>query len=175
MNWMQKMAQQKILFIARGPSGSGKSTMVKELADKTGAQIFGSDDFFMRDGVYQFDLKKLSEAHEWNRSRVEEAMQGEVPYIIVDNTNTMFWEMQPYALLAQQYGYEVQFKEPDWHSELKPGGKWNVDFLERMQHGSDRDKGKFISRDILQRMVDRYQYNPTVPSVIESERPVFRR
>lgn len=73
----------------------------------------------MVNGKYQFDRDYVGDAHFWNQGRVEEAMQGDVPVIVVDNTNVRFSEMQKYATLAMEYGYSVVFREPDWHSQLK--------------------------------------------------------
>jgi len=171
VNWLQKTSQQqqRLLVIARGPSGSGKSRMTEEISEQSNAPIFSSDDFWMINGEYQFDREYVGESHFWNQGRVEEAMQGNTPVIIVDNTNSQFWEMKPYVLMAQKYGYNVDFKEPDWHSDLKtPEGQWNVDFLEQMQNQPDREK--VVPRDILENMVGNYDYNPTVESVLRSER-----
>lgn len=175
MNWLQKLATQKMLIIARGPSGSGKSIMVKELSKKFNAPVFSSDDFFMQNGQYIFDVQKLSEAHEWNQKRIEKAMQNNVPVIIVDNTNTQFFEMKDYVSFAVKYGYTVEFKEPKWNENLKtPEGKWNVDFLEKMQGNSDRKSvNKTIPRHVLERMVSGYQYNPTIENILKSEKPNF--
>ena len=170
---IRRIAQQqvsKLLIITRGPSGSGKSHLAKELAEKYNVPIiFSSDDYFMQDGQYNFDAHKLGENHAKNQHRTEEAMKNGQRVIIVDNTNTKFWEMKNYVQLAQLYGYSVDFKEPDWSSELKtPEGKWNIDFLERMQSQPDREKT--LSRDILERTVKGYEYNPTVEDVLKSER-----
>jgi len=167
-NWMQKMSQQqqKLFVIVRGPSGSGKSRMIKEIGKNV--PVFSTDDFWMINGTYQFDEERIGEAHSWNQGRVEEAMQGSVPIVILDNTNTQFWEMKPYVQMAQQYDYETIFKEPDWHSDLKTDGKWNIGFLKRMQQRRQIPGKIFDMTD----MVDGYEYNPTVESVLSSERPV---
>ena len=128
MNWLEKVSQQKTLIITRGPSGSGKSKLTEQLD----APVFSSDDFWMSTGTYDFDPQYVDESHSWNQGRVEEAMQGGSPVIVVDNTNAQFWEMKPYVKMAQKYGYSVQFKEPDWHPDLKtPEGTWSIDFLEQ--------------------------------------------
>lgn len=97
-------------------------------------EILSTDDFFLElpqtgttlpqvsiggGGVraYNFDASKLAEAHAWNQQRADEFMQGvgfdpNYPTIIVDNTNTMMWEAQPYVELARKYGYTVEFHEP---------------------------------------------------------------
>lgn len=170
MNWMQKLSQQKLLVVARGPSGSGKSRMTEKISEQYDAPVFSSDDFWMSSGTYQFDREYVGESHFWNQGRVEEAMQGDVPVIIVDNTNAQFWEMKPYVAMAQKYGYTVDFREPDWDPRLKtPEGQWNVDFLEEMQNQPDREK--VVPRDILESMVGGYEYSPTVEAVLSSERP----
>jgi predicted kinase len=170
MNWLQKISQQKMLIMARGPSGSGKSRMAQELGEKLGAPVLSSDDFFMVNGEYRHDPEYITEAHFWNHGRVEEAMEGRNPIIIVDNTNAEFWEMKPYVQMAQKHGYGVTFKEPDWTTELKtPEGQWDIDFLERMQQQPDRDKS--VPREAIERMINRYEYNPSVESVLKSERP----
>ncbi len=170
MNWMQKLSQQKLLIVVRGPSGSGKSHMTKQISEQYNAPVFSSDDFWMINGEYQFDREYVGDSHFWNHGRVEESMQGDEPVIIVDNTSTKFWEMKPYVILAQKYGYTVTFQEPEWDPRLKtPEGQWNVDFLEEMQNQPDRVKR--VPRDILENMVGGYEYSPTVEAVLSSERP----
>ena len=173
MNWLQKMATEKMMIIARGPSGSGKTHMVQELAESTGAEVFSTDDFFTQNGQYHFDPQKLGEAHEWNRQRVEDAVFKNVPVIIVDNTNSRFFEMRPYVELAKTGGYQVMFKEPDWNDQLKnEDGSWNVDFLMRMQDQPDRYRmNKSLDTDVVQGMVDKYEYGASVEDVLRAERP----
>jgi hypothetical protein len=60
----------------------------------------------MDNGTYKFDASKLKDAHEWCRIRCEEFMQIELK-IVVSNTFTQAWEMQPYYDLAKEYGYRV--------------------------------------------------------------------
>ena len=170
MNWMQKVSAQKLLIMARGPSGSGKSHMTGELSQRYGVPSFSTDDYFMESGEYNFDPNHQEEFHKQNIKRTEEAMRGSQSVIIVDNTNIQFWEMKPYVQLAQRYGYVVDFKEPDWSPELRNSeGGWNVDFLGRMQNQPDREKT--LPPEVLEQMVQNYQYNPSVESVLNSERP----
>ena len=97
----------KELFLLRGLPGSGKSTLAKSL----GKIHFEADMFFMKEGVYQFDITKLRDAHQWCQLTVEEYMmnsyEGLYKRIIVSNTFTMEWEMQPYFDLAEKHGYRV--------------------------------------------------------------------
>ena len=98
----------KTLYLLRGLPGSGKSTLAKNL----GGSHFEADQYFMKDGQYNFDVTKLKDAHQWCQSSVELAMiQGHISednsVIVVSNTFTQEWEMKPYSDMAETYGYTV--------------------------------------------------------------------
>ena len=98
----------KTLYLLRGLPGSGKSTLAKNL----GGSHFETDQYFMKDGQYNFDVTKLKDAHKWCQSSVELAMiQGHISednsVIVVSNTFTQEWEMKPYSDMAETYGYIV--------------------------------------------------------------------
>lgn len=98
----------KELFLLRGLPGSGKSTLAKSL----GGIHIEADQYFMVDGEYKFDGSKIKLAHNycqsqtgaWMRSNGE---QVNVDRIVVSNTFTQEWEMEPYYKLAEKYGYRV--------------------------------------------------------------------
>jgi len=163
MDWYQKAkSKSKKLIIMRGVSGSGKSTLARHLGKE---YTFSTDDFFMVDGEYDFDPNLIPEAHIWNQERVEKAMKYDVSPIVVDNMNRQFWEMRPYVELAEKYGYEVEFKQPNWSPDLYlPDGKWNIDFL--------KGKNKHdVPDDSLKKMIDSYEYNPTKEKILKSKMP----
>tara|TARA_R110000868_G_scaffold21698_1_gene90046 strand:+ start:1223 stop:1609 length:387 start_codon:yes stop_codon:yes gene_type:complete len=94
----------KELFLLRGLPGSGKSTLAKSI----GGVHKETDMYFMKDGEYQFDVTKLKDAHQWCQNSVETVMKGWVDSkVIVSNTFTQEWEMQPYYDLAEKHGYTV--------------------------------------------------------------------
>jgi len=96
----------KELFLLRGLPGSGKST----LAESLGGRHMEADKYFMDGDEYKFDASKLKDAHEWCQNAVKvfmHFMQTESKRIIVSNTFTQEWEMQPYFDLAEEYGYRV--------------------------------------------------------------------
>jgi hypothetical protein len=105
----------KELFLLRGLPGSGKST----LANSIGGIHMEADMYFINhEGEYEFDVSKLKHAHQWCQDAVEGAMRynsypeverlnGGFDRVVVSNTFTQEWEMQPYYDLAEKYGYRV--------------------------------------------------------------------
>lgn len=53
------------LYIVRGLPGSGKSIFAKKLATDLNCMHIETDMYWMVDGVYCFDAKRLGAAHEW--------------------------------------------------------------------------------------------------------------
>lgn len=146
------------LILMRGVSGSGKSTLAQKIADDVSV-IYSTDDFFMVDGQYRFDPKRLGEFHAENVNRTKDAMVEKCPCIIIDNTNTQAWEMKPYVELAVSYGYEVSIVEPE-----------PVGFDELMNRQSQR-ADKSLSAEVVERMLSRYEHNVTVEAILASKRP----
>jgi predicted kinase len=102
----------KILTLVRGLPGSGKSTFANWIWNEY--VICEADKFFIdKEGNYNFDATKLSEAHKWCKEQVEIRMKDNqvnpqfYPEIVVSNTFTQEWEMQSYIDLANQYGYTI--------------------------------------------------------------------
>jgi hypothetical protein len=102
----------KELYLIRGIPGSGKSTFANHVWNDYA--ICEADKFFYdEEGNYNFDASKLKQAHEWCRQEVEKRMVENsitpqyYPEIVVSNTFTQEWEMEPYFKLAEQYGYKV--------------------------------------------------------------------
>jgi adenylate kinase family enzyme len=100
---------EKILYIVRGIPGSGKSTFAKTL----GGIHIEADQYFMDgEGNYNFDGSKIKLAHEYCRAQTgawmsSDGLQVNVDKIVVSNTFTQEWEMEPYFELAKKYGYKV--------------------------------------------------------------------
>ena len=98
------------LILLRGVSGAGKSTVAGLFIDAT---IISTDDFFMKDGEYQFDANSLVENHMKCTIKAEQAMNAasavsDVKHtLVIHNTFTKQWEMTPYLILAEKYGYTV--------------------------------------------------------------------
>jgi len=137
----------KELVVIRGIPGSGKSTLAKELGK--GGKVFSSDDFFMVNGRYQFDVAFQGEAHLWNQGRVRRAMREGVSPIVVDNTNVTLGEISPYKKLASENGYTVRYAEPDT--------PWKFDVDELTKRNTHK-----VPKDVIQRMLDKWQPTETL-------------
>jgi predicted kinase len=95
----------KELYLVRGCPGSGKSTLAKSI----GGVHYEADMFFINPitGVYEFVSSNIKHAHEWCKVNVEYEMTHDTERIVVSNTFTQEWEMQPYYDLAEKHGYKV--------------------------------------------------------------------
>jgi predicted kinase len=100
------MQQIKKLFILRGLPGAGKSTLAKELASLYNAVHLEADMYFMRNGVYTYDLSKIFDAHIWCQKSVWDHMRSKHT-IILSNTSTTEKELKPYLDLAEMHDYTV--------------------------------------------------------------------
>lgn len=97
---------EKLLYIVRGVPGSGKSTFAKSL----GGIHWETDMFFVNPQTdeYEFDISKIKVAHMWCQEMVEDSMfGGKDDRIVVSNTFTQEWEMKPYIMMAEKYGFKV--------------------------------------------------------------------
>lgn len=128
----------KELFLLRGLPGSGKSTLAKSL---DGIHI-EADQYFVEDGVYNFDASKLKNAHNYCQSQTQAWMktdgeQVNVDRLVVSNTFTQEWEMKPYFEMAEKYGYRV------------------YSLIVENRHGGINEHG--VPEEALQRMKNRFE------------------
>lgn len=125
------------LILLRGLPGSGKSTLAIALSERSRYPIFSVDDYFTdENGHYEFVFSENHLAYKQCVSGVEDAMQKGAEKIIVHNTFTMEWEMEPYFALAEKMGYRVF-----------------VMTVENRHGGKNRHE---ISEDQIQKMRDNY-------------------
>lgn len=98
----------KVIFLTRGLPGSGKSTLAKLLVGDKDYCHKETDMYFVdRDGNYEFNPSQLKDAHKWCQEEIEFLMKYEHTPLVVSNTFTQEWEMEPYNELATKYGYKV--------------------------------------------------------------------
>lgn len=97
----------KTVTVLRGISGSGKSTFTKK--NHPNAVVCSADNFFIdKEGNYNFDPRKLSEAHRYCMSTFLTALEEGKEDVVVDNTNIRLWEASPYISVAAAKGYTVK-------------------------------------------------------------------
>lgn len=98
-----------MLLLVRGLPGSGKTTLVRTIeALTTGIDVasISADEFFEKpDGSYDFRPEFLPQAHEWCRYATETEMTSGHNLVMVHNTFTQDWEMEPYFELARKHGF----------------------------------------------------------------------
>lgn len=93
------------LVLIRGLPGSGKSTIARAMA---GYVHYETDQYFVdANGVYRFDPANLKDAHQWCQVCVDDELAGGVN-VVVANTFTQRWEMQPYLNMAKRMGIKVR-------------------------------------------------------------------
>ena len=96
----------KTLTLIRGLPGSGKSTLAKAMCAHNQAKHCEADQYFVKHGMYQFDANLLPTAHNDCLDRAANWIKLGFD-VVVSNTFTRRWEMQPYINVAESNGYRV--------------------------------------------------------------------
>lgn len=93
----------------RGLPGSGKTTLAGLLSEQGRYPVTSIDRFFTNEqtGEYRFDHLQNHLAYKQCEAQTEACMLERAPKVLVDNTFTMEWEMEPYFKLAQKHSYRV--------------------------------------------------------------------
>jgi predicted kinase len=104
---------KKTIVITIGAAGAGKTTYAERLTKKLNG-IFGlrvadccADDYFVKDGKYNFDRNKLGQAHGYCKDQARKYMRSGVDCLVVHNTNTTHKERKPYHEMATEWDYRV--------------------------------------------------------------------
>lgn len=97
------------LILLRGLPGSGKSTLAKVLSENEKYPFFSVDDYFTnkKTGEYHFEYLNNHLAYKQCEEKVRESMQAQTTKILVHNTFTMDWELEPYFKLAAKFNYTL--------------------------------------------------------------------
>jgi predicted kinase len=135
------------LYLIRGMASSGKRTLAKQLLTSLYQPkvMVATDDYFVgADGVYRFDHSKLTENHGKCEQKAVTAL-SEGCNVIVHNTFSCRWEMEPYLKAAKECGAEIVV------IDLFDGGCTNEELLER--------SGRSIPVFVLERMRTRWEHN----------------
>ena len=101
------------MLVMRGLPGSGKSTLVSAIARLyPEAVICSADQYFMKDGKYEFDASLLKFAHQQSQDKARAACEAGERLVVVDNTGVKRWELVTYFRMAQINFYTVILLEP---------------------------------------------------------------
>lgn len=105
---------KKTVIINRAVPGSGKtiiSRCITQALINEGLQIscHSTDDFFMINGRYCFDINKLYDYHVQNLDNFTQDLKKGYDVVICDNTNILPWQCESYTECARQFGYQVIF------------------------------------------------------------------
>lgn len=122
--------KEKYLIIIRGLSSSGKTTLADIICgdDDNRISISVDDYFYDDDDRYEFVANDLKKAHMWCRQETDVCMTQGFDIIVVHNTFTRGWEVEPYLQLAAKRGYRVIV------SSLFDGGLNDVMLSARSEH-----------------------------------------
>jgi len=113
------------LILIRGLPGAGKTTRAVELNRPV---TVAADDYFMVDGEYRFNPKRLPHAHAWCQDQAIQGLRAGLP-MVVHNTFTQRWEMEPYLAAADVVGASVEVLS------IFDGGCSNEQLFHRNTHG----------------------------------------
>lgn len=109
------------LILIRGTSGSGKSTLARWYHQRYEDSVWLEADMYFHHGNgYRFDPTKLREAHDWCQTTARVMLQ-QGHDVIVSNTFTRIWEMQPYLDMAHDLGVPVTVYRMDQQFENTHG------------------------------------------------------
>jgi predicted kinase len=96
------------LILLRGLPGAGKTTLAGVLSEQGKYPMFCVDDYFTdTNGEYDFRFQENHLAYKLCEENSRNAMEAGVEKIIVHNTFTMEWEIEPYFKLASENKYRV--------------------------------------------------------------------
>lgn len=144
--------QRQALYIIRGLPGAGKSTIAQGLVP---GPVIEADQYFIgEDGVYRWDRSKRKEAHADCRKRVRDALAAGCKAVIVANTFTRRWQMQPYLDMGAELNLSIQV------IDIFDRGLSNEELAEANVHS--------VPVEVIARMRERYEHewwdaNPQPP------------
>lgn len=143
----------KTVVINRAVPGSGKTTItnciLKKLKEASlSTTVHSTDNFFMKNNRYIFNLEKLNDYHNKNLELFKKSVKKKIDVIICDNTNIAPWQTEPYTKLARENGYQILIitlepRELDKH-------------IQSQQVTEEKPHAHGVEEEILKNMIDEY-------------------
>lgn len=94
------------LIVLRGAPGSGKTTYARSRFPDL--PLMEADSYHVgEDGVYRFDKGRMPDAHHWCQVETRSFLRRGKS-VVVANTFTRVWELQPYLDMAAELGADVE-------------------------------------------------------------------
>lgn len=91
------------LYLIRGVPGAGKTTFANMLNSRLLVdRVYEADQYFYKDGIYEFNPLKLHKAHEQCQRNTRIAL-SEGLSVAVSNTSCTEWEVATYELIAREF------------------------------------------------------------------------
>ena len=121
--------QHANIILIRGLPGSGKTSFA-DMIDYD--YCIATDDFFIKDGIYDFKPELLPVNHNKCIKMVKEKVNRHRTLgcnIVVHNTFSERWEMQPYINIALEYGFNYRV------TDIYDGGLNDEELFKRNEHG----------------------------------------
>jgi hypothetical protein len=152
------------LIICRGIAGAGKSSLARKLRDTIiWSDIYSTDQYWIRpDGVYDWNPKRIGEAHQWNfdcfRFAFSEDNDNPPVVVFIDNTNIQYKDFHRYIEYAVKQNPKIEI------ILLEPNTPWKFDvdvLVEKNTHS--------VPKEAIQRMLDRWQSSESIASQIKTE------
>ena len=99
----------KSILLLRGLPGSGKSTLANVLSEDGKYPVTSIDSYFTNPvtGEYAFEFQNNHLAYKQCEEKTIEYAKQKIKKIIVDNTFTLDWELEPYFKIAKNFGYTL--------------------------------------------------------------------
>ena len=145
---------KKTVIINRAVPGSGKTTITNCIVEtlkknNISVAIHSTDEYFMIDNKYIFDIEKLGQYHQQNLYEFTKSLENNIDVVVCDNTNIAPWQTEPYTELARNYNYHIILITLDPRELEKHVASQKVTPQKPDAHG--------VEESILKRMIEEYQ------------------
>lgn len=144
---------KKTVVINRAVPGSGKTTITNCIVNEIeqndiGVSVHSTDEYFMVEDQYIFEIDKLYEYHQKNLLEFRKSIEKNIDVIICDNTNIAPWQTEPYTQLARENNYQIIYITLDPRELIK--------HVESQKVTLEKPDAHRVDEDILKNMIKEY-------------------